>query len=327
MRVAEAPGALGRARRRFVGARLPGIVAAWRSADAWLFAPGSARRVAALRIGLCTLLSVRLGRGIYLDLAGQPRALYRPVSFMHLLGGMPGRGVVIALQVAGITAAILGAVGFRARWALPVAWACALVLNGLATSAGKVVHNDVLLLVAMVPLLAAPTSDRWSADSFLARRRGRRLPAERAALYGWPVRTSMALVAAVYLLIGLNKLILSGPAWVLSDNLRWVLYASSDARRTPNGFALFIADRPLLSHVAAAATLGLELAFPLVLWFRRARPFLVGGMIALHLGIMVAMGLDYVPWIVTDLVVFVDWPRVVDRHSPGHRPAIEATAA
>jgi len=112
--------------------------------------------------------------------------------------------------------------------------------------------------------------------------------------------------------IGLNKLILSGPAWVFSSNLRWALYASSDARRVPNGAALFIADRPLLSHVVALVALGLEVGFPLVLWSSRLRPVLVGGMIALHLGIMMTMGLDYMPWIVTDVVVFLDWPRWVD---------------
>jgi hypothetical protein len=310
VRTAEAPEAVRDVPRRPPHSRPGGP---WRAADAWLFAPGSARRLAAVRIGLCALLALRMGRGIYRDLATQPRALFRPVSFMHLLGGMPGRGVVVALQVLGVAAAILATVGFRARFALPIAWASALVLNGMATSAGKVVHNDVLLLVALIPLLVAPVSDRWSIDAVLARRRGAHLPAELGGRCGWPVRTSMALIAAVYFLIGLNKVILSGPAWVLSDNLRWVLYASSDARRVPNGLALFVADRPLLAHLVAATALGLELAFPIALWFRRARPVLVGGVIALHLGIIVTMGLDYTPWIVTDLVVFVDWPGLADR--------------
>ena len=306
-----------------------GLSTAWHAADAWLFAPGSARRLAAVRIGLCAVVTERLGRGIYWDLAGQPRALYRPVSFMHLLNGMPGRGVVVALQVGGIAAGMLAALGLRARFALPSAWVCALVLNGMATSAGKVVHNDVLLLLALLPMLFAPASDRWSIDALIARRRGAPPGPEWSVRYGWPVRTSMTLVAAVYFVIGLNKLILSGPAWVLSDNMRWILYASSDAQQSPNSFALFIADRPLLAHLVAAATLGLELGFPLVLWFRRARPVFIGGMIGLHIGIMVAMGLDYTPWILTDLVVFVDWPRLVDRVQ-GRRaapvPAVEVGA-
>jgi len=291
---------------------LPGIAAtAWDAADGWLLAPGSARRLAAVRMGLCAMLAERVARGIYMDLAAQPHALYRPVSFMRLVGGMPGRGTVAALQGAAVVAAIMAAIGLRARIALPVAWTCALVLNGMATSAGKVVHNDVLLLLAMIPLLFAPLSDRWSADALLARRHGAVPGNDTSPRYGWPVRSAMAVVAGVYFLIGLNKVILSGPAWVLSGNLRWVLYAASDVRRVPNGFALFIADRPILAHVMAGAALGIELAFPLVLWSRKLRPFLVGGVVALHLGIMVAMGLDYTAWIVTDIVVFVDWPKAL----------------
>jgi hypothetical protein len=326
MRAAEVPGAIEERRRRSPAVA---AAAAWRGADAWLFASGSARRLAAVRIGLSAVLAARLGRGIFLDLAAQPRALFRPVSFMRLFGGMPGRGVVIALQAAGVGAAVLATVGLRARYALPVAWACALVLNGMATSAGKVVHNDVLLLLALLPFLFAPVSGRWSLDSLIQRRRGPARGPEWSVRCGWPVRASMAVVAAVYFLIGLNKVILSGPAWVLSDNMRWILYASSDARRVPNGLGLFIADRPFLAHLVAAATLGLELGFPLVLWFRRARPVLVGGVIAMHLGIMVAMGLDYTPWILTDLAVFVDWPKVIDRvrgRRFGPVPAAEGNA-
>src|SRR5438105_5927872 len=98
VRTAEAPrlDRAGSRRSRF------GVVdAAWRRANTWMFTPGDARRLAAVRIGLCALLAARIGRGIYRDLASQPPALFRPVSFMRLLGGMPGRGVVIGLQAAG----------------------------------------------------------------------------------------------------------------------------------------------------------------------------------------------------------------------------------
>ena len=56
--------------------------------DAWMFAPGSARRLAAVRIGLCALLALRLARGIYVDVAGQPASLYRPLSFMKVFGSI-----------------------------------------------------------------------------------------------------------------------------------------------------------------------------------------------------------------------------------------------
>lgn len=282
-----------------------------RRVEGWLFAAGSAERLAALRMGLCTVLAIRLSRGIYLELAGQPEALFRPVSFTRLLAAMPPREVVLAVQVAGVAAAVLGAVGLASRFTLPAAWAAALFLNGLHTSVGKIMHNDVLLLLAMVPLLPAPAADAWSLDALQRRRRGGgRGGSSPSGRYGWPVRTAMVVVAGAYLFAGLAKVVNSGPAWVASDSMRWILYASSDSQPAPNAVALFVADRAWVAHAVAAATLGFELTFPVVLWRRRAAWLYVPGAVALHAGIWLTMRLDYTAWMATVLVVFADWPRL-----------------
>ena len=287
-----------------------------RRIEAWLFAPGDPRRLAAVRIGLASLLVVRLSRGVFLRLAGQPPALFRPLSFMHLFSSMPSRSVVIVAQAVGILAAALAAIGLRARITLPLAWACALLLNGMATSVGKVVHNDVLLLLCLVPLLPARTSDAWSVDAWLT---GRRRPYEVApcreprTAYGWPVRTALVVATGGYFLTGLAKLVFSGPAWVLSGNLRWVLYAASDARAAPNLLGLFVADRPWLAHLVALSTVVVELGFPVALWRPRAAWFFVPGAVALHAAIWATLGLDYSAWAATVVILFVDWPVVVER--------------
>jgi len=283
----------------------------------WLFATGDARRLAAVRIGLCVALAARLSRGIYVELAEQPSELFRPLSFMRLLPGMPSEGVVLALQLVGIAAAMLAAVGLRPRLMLPAAWACGVFLNGMATSLGKVVHNDVLLLLAMVPLLAAPTGDMWSLDAV---RRGRKAPAP-SVRYGWPVRTAAIVVAGAYFFTGLAKVLFSGPAWFVSDNLRFALYASSDAQSVPNTLGLLVADRPWLAHALAAGVLAFELSFPVVLWRPRWAWAFVLGAAALHLGISATMHLDYSAWIATVAVVLIDWSRIADRLA-GRAPPI-----
>ncbi|MGH3029526.1 MAG: thiol-disulfide oxidoreductase DCC family protein [Gaiellaceae bacterium] len=50
-----------------------------RRLERFLFAPGSAERLAALRIGLCAILAGRLAFGPYVELTGQPRELFRPI--------------------------------------------------------------------------------------------------------------------------------------------------------------------------------------------------------------------------------------------------------
>ncbi len=284
--------------------------------------PRGPRRLAAVRIGLCALLAARLAGGPWLELAAQPEALFRPVSFLRLLDRMPSPEAVAVLQAFALGAAVLATVGLLTRFTLPAAWLAALPLVAMTSSLGKVVHNDVLLLLCLVPLLPAPAGAAWSLDA-------RQRPVARPGpAFGWPVRTAMVVVAGAYFFSGLAKLFHAGPAWVASGNLRWVLYASSDAQPEPNPFALFVADRPLLAQLIAAATLAVELGFPLVLWRPRLARLFVPAVVAMHAGIGLAMHLDYSAMAATVLVVLVDWAALADRvrgrdpapAGPGDRP-------
>jgi hypothetical protein len=283
-----------------------------RRLEAWLFAPGDPRRLAVLRIGLCGLLAARLATGRYLELAEQPAALFRPISFLRVLDRMPPRGLVLALQALAVAAAVLAAAGLWTRVVLPLAWVAALPLVAMTSSLGKVVHNDVLLLLCLVPLLPAPAGAAWSLD---ARRRIRARTGP-DPMFGWPVRTAMVVVAGAYFFSGLAKLLHAGPAWVASGNLRWVLYASSDQQPVPNPYALFVADRPVLAHLLAAATLVVELGFPLMLWRPRLAWLFLPAAVAMHAGIWLAMRLNYSAMAATAVLVMVDWPAVADRLRP-----------
>ncbi len=289
---------------------------ALRRAEGWLFAPGDPRRLAAVRIGLGGLLAARLASGPYPELATQPEALFRPISFLRLLERMPSPEVVAVLQAFALGAAVLATVGLLTRVTLPLAWLAALPLVAMTSSLGKVVHNDVLLLLCLVPLLPSRAGAAWSLDA------RQRPPAGPGPAYGWPVRTAMVVVAGAYFFSGLAKLLHAGPAWVAGGNLRWVLYASSDSQPAPNPFALFVADRPLLAHLVAAATLAVELGFPLVLWRPRLAWLFVPAVVAIHAGIGLAMHLDYSAMAATVLVVLVDWAALADRlRGPGPPPA------
>ena len=105
---------------------MPAAEAMARRVERWLFAPGDPRRLAAVRIGLCGLLAVRLAGGPYAELATQPAALFRPISFLRLLDRMPSPEAVAALQALALAAAVLATVGLLTRVTLPVAWLAAL---------------------------------------------------------------------------------------------------------------------------------------------------------------------------------------------------------
>lgn len=295
--------------------------------DAWLFAAEPAGRIRVLRALLAIVIGARIALSPFRGLAGQPAALFRPVWFLRWLDHMPSVEVIVVAQVVGVAAAVLAAIGWRERWTFAVAWASLLGLAGLRASRGKVQHNDVLLLLVAAVVVFAPVVGRSWRD--------------RRPVSGWPVRTTLVVVAGAYFLTGFQKVVAGGPAWVLSDNLRNVMYAAALSDRAPTDrVALYVADRPWLAHVVALATLAIELGFVAILFRPRVRPWFVAASLALHTGVYLTHGLDYWMWVVTTAVVLVDWgaparhdrpddPRAPGREDRAHHagPAGEAQRA
>ena len=296
-----------------------------RRADRWVFGAEDARRLASVRIGLCGLLALRLATTGYCVVAAQPAALFQPVSYMKLLGRMPSSGVAGSLQVVGVVAALIAASGLAVRASLSTALVCSLILNGMLNSTGRVIVGDAVPTLCLLVLLACGTaaSDAWTIRAPLRRMRARcsgKAPSEPQGevpvtavgpRYGWPVRTAMVTIAMTIFFAGFQKLRYSGLDWMTGDNLRWILYASSDRSPHADALALFIARRAWLAHLCAAATLLIETGFPLVLFKARLRWLFVPGVVAMHEAIRLAIGLDYSAQGLTVIIVFVNWPVVV----------------
>ncbi len=283
-------------------------VAVARRVDGWLFGAESGARLRVTIAGLAALLGARIALGPYRGLAGQPAALFRPPLVLGWLHAMPPLDVIVAVQVVGTVAACLAIVGWRYRAFLLVAWVSLLLLGGLRESRGKLQHNDVLILLVVVPFLLAPLGARWRD----------RLPSPR---FGWPIRTALVVIAAAYFFTGFGKLLSSGPAWVFSDNMQMILFQAAENTRAPTDVvALFIAQRPVLSVAVAAATLVIELGAPAILFRPRLRPLFVVCVAGLHTTIWFTHGLDYFMWVGVVAVVLIDWPAVVARARRSARP-------
>lgn len=264
--------------------------------DRWLFAPGWAERLAWLRLGLGTVILLRVTLWPYVELAGTPPGLFRPPWFLSWTGGMPSAGVIVALQTAGAAGAAIAVAGSWKGWrsaaaGLGIAWLALLALAGFKTSTGKILHNDVLLLLVAVPVVLCGTRARVGDRSI-------------GVAYGWPLRAGLVVTAIVYATCGIQKLRHSGPAWVFSDNMGWILDGAVRGGRAPTTvIASAIASSPVASVMAAAALLGLELVFPVVLLSRRARLPVAGAAVALHAMTWLTLGLDYWAWALVVAVV------------------------
>lgn len=268
------------------------------SIDRRLLAPGSQHRLAAIRTALAAVLLYRIALGPYRRLSTSPPEVFDPPVLLSFLSRVPPYGVLFAVQCIGVAGAALvlgGRKGVRSGFA--AAWLSLLFLAGLRTSVGKILHNDVLLLVGCLPIVFAPAAQLWD--------RRRTIGA------GWPVRAAAIFISLVYFWAGFQKLRFSGLAWETGDNMRWTLYqaATSPLPKT-HAVSLFVGDRPWMAHIMAGTAWIVELTAPLLITTRRTRWVFIIGSFFLHLGVYLTLGLDYWGWILTVGIVLWPWDDV-----------------
>ena len=280
------------------------LAARVRAAEARLVAPGSASDLAWVRTVLAVTIAFRLLIEPYRRFADQPDPLFFGAFAVRWLGSMPPAGVILVVQVVAVGAAVACVAQIAPRRTFLVAWLGLLFLGGLRGSAGKILHNDVLLLLACVPVLFAPMSARRGSTAT-------------GAAYGWPRRGGLVVASAVYCMTGVQKLRHSGIDWVLSKNQRWVLYNGAAEGKAPtDAVARFVADRAWIATAMGIAFLAFEVGAPLLaLWSRRSRWAFLVGSITLHTGIWVALGLHYWGWVLTVAALVVPWGQLLGRPS------------
>lgn len=277
------------------------VVRARHALDDALWGPETAARLVFVHTALAALIGVRIVAGSYRQLADTPPALVDPVPILGFLDRMPSVEVIVALQVVGGLAALAAVLRRHPRLAFAVAWVCYLVLAGLRGSRGKVLHNDLLLLWASAPFLLAPVDvDRHDP---VPRRR-----------YGWPIRVGIVVTALIYFFAGYHKLRRSGLDWAIGENVRYVmLWGPSVGAAKWDAMATWIGEHLWASRATGAFILAFELTFPVVLVTRALQVPYALVAVALHVTTFLFLGLDYWAWALTVLVLFVDWPGLVDR--------------
>ena len=105
---------------------------------------------------------------------------------------------------------------------------------------------------------------------------------------------------------GIAKIRHSGLDWITSDSMRWLLSEQQYTHLPLLDWAAVIAAYPVLRRALTASTVALEVSYPLALFVVPLRPWIVLGTIALQLGIHLFMGINYVAFLLAN-VVWVDW--------------------
>ncbi len=161
------------------------------------------------------------------------------------------------------------------------------------SGAQQLLHNVTF------PLIFVDSGAVWSVDALL---RARRAPIIRVhAEPIWPLRLWQFQLAMVYLSAGLWKM--ANPDWRSGLALHYVLN-NPEFQRIPGVVppALFAAT-VFLTYL----TVAWELAFPVLVWFRRTRPAMLLLGLALHLGMWTTLEVGaFMPTILIAYVAFLD---------------------
>src|SRR5262245_48124197 len=176
-------------------------------------------------------------------------------------------------QVVVAFAALCAIAGLRARLCFGVLAVVGFYLFAIAQLAGHVWHDNHLLWFCAL-LAASPCADVLAVDA------SRPLAAEGPA-YAAPLLGVRLLLGAIYLFPGVHKLLTSGLAWALSDNLRFQLYWKwAEHGVVPR---LRLDGQPWLLHAGGLFVLALELSFAVLVLFRRTRTAAAIAGLAFHL--------------------------------------------
>jgi hypothetical protein len=204
-----------------------------------------------------------------------------------------------AMNALWLSALALGCVGLFTRAALTAAFLLGGYLLALDASFGRVHHNDLAVFLALGILAASRAGDALSLDAL----RRRAAPPRGDAEYGWPLRAIQLTLALAFLAAGIAKLRHGGLEWITSENLRLRLLDRGRLLVPSRGFGDHLARFPLLCHAVAAATVAIELLYPLSLVSARARAVLVPASLLMLLGFALFFG----PRFTTLAVLSVAW--------------------
>ncbi|MEX1177316.1 MAG: HTTM domain-containing protein [Nitriliruptor sp.] len=172
--------------------------------------------------------------------------------------------------------------------------------NPYMMNSGDALLRHATLFLALTPAGQVLSLDRW--------RRHRDRFWQVPELAPWGLRLLQIQLTFVYLFSSFEKL--RGMPWLQGTALADAWRITDLARF---GVPLPVYDSLLMTQVLTYATLVIEVALAVLLWNRRARPFVVVAGILLHLGIEVTMAVGFFSTVAVILYLSFTPPEVAER--------------
>lgn len=264
------------------------VAALVRGWDSFWFTPESTATLTLLRIAfgvvmIAWTLSLTPDLTAFYSEVGLVPEQPRWVTPITLLGFWDTPLAVTALWLVMLVASICMVLGFQARLAAVVVFVALLSFHRRSPdtiNAGDTLLRLLALYLALAPSGAALSVDRWrrNRDAFW------RFPMRSR----WPLRLIQVQVSILYLASVLFKVM--SDEW-MDGTAYGLIVRVTDVQRLP--VPDVVTDQLLLVNLVTFGTLAVELALAVLIWNRRALPWVLAAGVALHLGIELTMTLGF----------------------------------
>ena len=181
-----------------------------------------------------------------------------------------------------------------------------LFYQGLLRSFGHFNHDEMLAVYCLVVLAFTPCGDAFSVDSWRARTRKERP----FFAYAYPILLMQLLVAWTYFSSAFIKLRVAGWKYLSADNLPAlaIFHSLDNLHDTSFRLAFRLPELKTYLPFAVGFILLWELLFPLGIFWRRLRWWILGVGIVFHISTLFVMNIFF-PHHLAMYLLFVNWDR------------------
>jgi len=179
--------------------------------------------------------------------------------------------------------------------------------QGLVRSFGHFNHDEMLAVYLLVVLAFVPCGDQFSLDHWAKRKQ----PDKPNIAYGYPVLLMQLLMAWVYFSSALVKLRVAGLKYLSPDNfpVLAIIHSLDNLHDTSFRYAFWLPQVREYLPIVVGLVLLWELIFPLAVFSRRARWWILGFGVLFHLATLFLMNIFF-PYQLAMYLIFVDWDRL-----------------
>ena len=213
---------------------------------------------------------------------------------------------MVILKTAMIVSLLFSTAGFLTVISTKTSLLLVLFYQGLLRSFGHFNHDEMLAVYCLVVLAFTPCGDAFSVDSWLARiRKERPLFA-----YAYPILLMQLLIAWTYFSSALIKLRVAGLKYLTPDNLPAlaIFHSLDNLHDTSFRLAFRLPEFKAYLPFAVGFILVWELLFPLAIFWRRLRWWILGVGVVFHLSTLFVMNIFF-PHHLAMYLIFVNWDR------------------